>query len=295
MDEARSGPGLESGSGAMGDGTGASRSEASANPGLKQQAMESVRGAREQVMGQVREQAGTAREGAARMVDERKKTLAGSVHALASAFDAAAASLSDGNQARLAELTRDLSGRAQRIASYLEEQDTRGLVTDLEGTAREHPAAFLGTTFAAGLAAGRFLRSSSSATDTGLPATSERGVDFEFHPDAALLSDGSTGYSASGSTGGYGNPGSGYGTTGSSVGATRTGPGDAGFGPTRTDSDGDELRAGGHVGTGGAAMASRAAGSAPIGSGTGGVNAGDLDGSTRGDDPSRSTNGQGGV
>ena len=294
MDEARSGPGFESGSGAMGDGMGTTQSEASANPGLKQQTMDSVRGAREQVMTQVRERADTAREGATRMVDERKKTLAGSVQALATAFDAAAASLSDGNQTRLAELTRELSGRAQRIASYLEEQDTRGLVTDLEGTAREHPAAFLGTTFAAGLAAGRFLRSS---TDTGLPATTEQGVDFEFHPDAALLADDTTG-------GGYGNPGSGYGTTGSSIGATRTGPGDAGFGSTRTESGTGEYRASGHIGTGGAAMASRAAGSAPIGSGTGGLQGGgaigdDLSSTGRNDDDSttsqRGTGGEGGL
>ena len=328
MDEARSGPGLESGSGAMGDGMGATQSGASANPGLKQQAMDSVRGAREQVMTQVRDRAGTAREGATRLVDERAKNLAGSVHALATAFEAAAASLTEGNQARLAELTRELSGRAHRIASYLEEKDTRGLMTDLEGTARQHPAAFLGTTFAAGLAAGRFLRSS-TATDTGVPATTEQGVDFEFRPDAALLADDAAGYSSSGSTGptgetfgsrigesesdtgyraggstgGYGNPGSGYGATGSSLGATRTGPGDAGFGPTRTESGADELRAGGHIGTGGAAMASRAAGSAPIGSGTGGLQGGgsignDLDSTDRNDEsstPQRPTGGEGGL
>ena len=270
MDEARSGPGWESGS-AMGDGMNATQSETSANPGLRQQAKDSVREAREQVTTQVRERTDAAKESATRMVDERKRTLADSVHALASAFDAAAASLSNEQQTRLAGLTRDLSGRAHRIASYIEEQDTRGLVTDLEGTAREHPAAFLGTTFAAGLAAGRFLRSS-TRTDTGLPAATDQGVDFEFRPDAALLADDSAGTRSLQS--GYGNPGSGYGTTGSSVGATRSGPGDAGFGPTRTDSSAGELRGSGHIGTGGAAMASRAAGSTPIGTGTGGLNEG---------------------
>ena len=293
MDEARSGPG--GGSGAMGDGADPTQRAASANPGLRDRAMESVRGVREQAMTQVRERAGAAAEGATHMVDERKRTLAESVHALATAFDAAASSLTEGQQTRLAGWTRELSGRAHRIATYLEQQDTRGLVTDLEGTAREHPTAFLGTTFAAGVAAGRFLRAS-SATDTGLGG--EQGVDFEFHPDAALLADESTGFSSAGSTGatgesfgsrlgetpsgttgfsasGYGNPGSGYGTTGSSVGATRSGPGDAGFGPTRTArASTNELNAPGHIGTGGAALASRAAGSAPIGSGTGGLNEG---------------------
>ena len=239
MDEARSGPGWESGSSAMGEG-GAIQSEVSANPGLRQQAMDTVRGAREQVTTQVRERAGTARDSATRMVDERKRTLADSVHALASAFDAAAASLSDGQQARMAEWSRELSGRAHRIASYLEQKDTRGLVNDLEGTAREHPTAFLGSTFAAGLAAGRFLRSS-TRTDTGLPMASDQGVDFEFHPDAALLADDSpeaasfggstTGYTSSGSTGGFGSTGStgSLGSTGSvgSTGSTGT-PGSTG-------------------------------------------------------------------
>lgn len=298
MDEARTGPG--GGSGAMGDGVDPTRSEASANPGLRDRAKDSVREAREKAMTQVRERTDSARQGATRMVDERKRTLADSVHALASAFDAAANSLSDGQQNRLADWSRELSGRAHRMASYLEEQDTRALVNDLEDTARRHPTAFMGTTFAAGLAAGRFLRST-QRTDTGVAG--ENGVDFDFHPDAALLADdrpeaasfgdSSTGYTASGATsqpersgsfgvsatdreslgGGYGNPGSGYGTTGSSVGATRSGRGDQGFGPTVTGPN-PGLSGAGHIGTGGAALASRAAGSAPSNPDLGGVNQG---------------------
>ncbi len=292
MDEARTGPDI-GGSGAMGDGADPTRGEASAN-GLRDRAKESVREAREKAMTQVRERTDGARQSATRMVDERKRTLADSVHALASAFDAAANSLSDGQQGRLAEWSRELSGRAHRMASYLEEQDTGALVSDLEDTARRHPAAFLGTTFAAGLAAGRFLRAT-QRTDTG--SVPEGGVDFDFHPDAALLADdrpeaasfgdSTTGYTASGTSssertsfgGGYGNPGSGYGTTGSSVGATRSGPGDQGFGPTLTGSA-RGLPGAGHIGTGGAGLASRAAGSAPIGAGTGGLN----DGGVIGDD-----------
>lgn len=272
-DQALNGP--TGGGGAMGDGDVLTRRDASANPGLKQQAKESVRDAREQVMTQVRDRTDEAKQGATRMVDERKRTLSGSMNALASAFDAAAASLGDGDQTRLAGWTRELSGRARRIASYLEEQDTRALVTDLEGTAREHPAAFVGTSFAAGLAAGRFLRAS---TRDDASAVNGEGIGFEFHPDAALLPDDTgagrdtafsgsgTSTATSGSTGGYGNPGTGLGTTGSSVGATRTGFGDAGFGPTRTastetDASGLDVNRG-HVGNGGAAMASRAAGGA---------------------------------
>lgn len=261
--------------GAMGDGDVLARRDASSNPGLKQQAKDTVRDAREQVMTEVRERKDEAKQSATRMVDKRTRTLSESMSALASAFDAAAASLGQENQDRLAGWTRELSGRARRMASYLEQQDARGLVNDLEGTAREHPATFVGTSFAAGLAAGRFLRSSSRDDAT------EQGVDFEFHADPALLSDDTGanragGFSATGTptntgaSGGYGNPGAGFGTTGSAVGGTRTGLGDAGFGPTRT-SDTETQKTGldvnrgnvGNVSTGGAGMASRAAGSAP--------------------------------
>ena len=319
MDEARTGPG--GGSGAIGGGVDPTRSEASANPGLRDRAMESVREAREKAMTEVRERTDGARQSATRAVDERKRTLADSVHALASAFDAAANSLSDGQQNGLADWTRELSGRAHRMASYLEEQDTRALVNDLEDTARRHPTAFLGTTFAAGLAAGRFLRAT-QRSDTG--AVDESGVDFDFHPDAALLADdrpeaasfgeSTTGYTASGTTafpggqaerngsfgvsatdreslgGGYGNPGSGYGTTGSSVGATRSGRGDQGFGPTITGPN-RGLSGAGHIGTGGAAMASRAAGSAPSNPDPGGA----LDSTTTNDDESTDTRTPGGA
>ena len=221
MDEARIEPEIGSASSAMRERWDAPPpSIAPANPGLRKQVTDSVREAREQVTTQVREHVGTAKDSATRMVDERKRTLTDSVQALASAFEAAATSLNDGNQARLADWTRELSGRARRIASYLEEQDTRGLVTDLEGTAKQNPTAFLGTSFAAGLAAGRFLRSSVRATDTGALG--------DFHPDPARVEPVTSGM-------GYGNPGSGYGTTGSAVGATRTGPGDAGFGPVHTE------------------------------------------------------------
>ncbi|HUF11771.1 MAG TPA: hypothetical protein VMN78_01560 [Longimicrobiales bacterium] len=219
--------------GATGDGGDLARREPGTDAGFKQQAKDSVRDARQQVKTQVRERTDQVKQSANRMVDERTHTLSESVNALAAAFDAAASSLGDRRQERLAGWTRDLSGRARRIATYLDQADTRGLVTDLEGTAREHPAAFVGTSFAAGLAAGRFLRAStrddrSSATD--------RGVEVEFEPDAALMADRATSEAAGSS--GYGNSGTGYGTTGSGVAATRTGPGDVGFGPTRTGEGG---------------------------------------------------------
>ena len=130
----------------------------------------SLREAREDLKTEVRERTDQVKRGADRIATERKHTLAGTLESLASAFDAAAATLGEREERRLADWSRDLSGRARRAASYLEENDTRGLVNDLEGTAREHPAAFVGSSFAAGVAAGRFLRSS-QRSDAGFGPT----------------------------------------------------------------------------------------------------------------------------
>lgn len=46
------------------------------------------------------------------------------------------------------------------MASYLEDEDSRVLLHDLEDVARRNPGAFIGLSFAAGLTVGRFLRAS---------------------------------------------------------------------------------------------------------------------------------------
>lgn len=202
----------------------------------------SVREMRDDLKSQVRERTDDAKHSVDRFATERKHTFAGTIEALATAFDSAASTLSEREERRLADWTREISGRARRLASYLEENDTRGLVTDLEGSAREHPAAFVGSSFAAGLAAGRFLRSSSrSDASERMKAAGELDLEVELEREATDSLQGDTrptdpAFGASGAAGGgYGNTGTGYGTTGADVGMTREAPGDAGFGPTRTE------------------------------------------------------------
>lgn len=223
----------------------------------------SVREMRDDLKSQVREQTDRAKDSAERFASERKHTLAGTIEALATAFDSAASTLGERDEPRLADWTREISGRARRLASYLEENDTRGLMTDLEGSAREHPAAFVGSSFAAGVAAGRFLRSSSRPESGArmevageLQGDLERDAEMEgatrgdTRPtDPAFGASGATGGDAS-VTSGYGNTGSGYGTTGAGVGMTREAPSDAGFGPTETSTgpiDTDDSRREGGV------------------------------------------------
>jgi len=118
----------------------------------------SAREAKQEVKERARDVKDDVQERALNAAERRKGSLAESVNALASALEAAASRLDEQQERRLAGWTRDASSRVERMAGYLRENDMQGLTRDLRSTARENPAAFVGTSFAAGLAAGRFLR-----------------------------------------------------------------------------------------------------------------------------------------
>lgn len=154
-DQARGGPQPERGR-ADSPGQRAAEAAGEMKGEAKQQASDAARQAKSKAGDAARE----ARQRAEEKAEQGRRSLTESVTALAMALDAAAGSLEERDQRRLSEWSRDAGERVRRMASYLERNDTSGLVHDLEGTARENPAAFVGTSLAAGLAAGRFLRSS---------------------------------------------------------------------------------------------------------------------------------------
>jgi hypothetical protein len=61
-------------------------------------------------------------------------------------------------ESRFAEMTDGAANRVERLGSYLESQDPRAMMEDLERSARSHPAYFVAGSFAVGLLLGRFLR-----------------------------------------------------------------------------------------------------------------------------------------
>jgi hypothetical protein len=69
--------------------------------------------------------------------------------------------------ARAATRTVD---RMERIASVVRDRDVREVPDDLRALARRSPGAYLGIGLAAGLLAGRFLRSTSERADGAAPA-----------------------------------------------------------------------------------------------------------------------------
>jgi hypothetical protein len=98
-------------------------------------------------------------------VSAQKQVAARKAHALASALREAGATLERDGEAELARYGRQAAEQVERAAGYFERNDLNGFVHDLERTARDHPGAFVGGTFAAGVMLGRFLRSSRPEPD----------------------------------------------------------------------------------------------------------------------------------
>jgi len=70
-------------------------------------------------------------------------------------------------QPQLANYAERAAEQVEHFSSYLKGKDLDQLVHDVEGFARRQPAAFLGGAFVLGLAAARFLKSSSESGQSG--------------------------------------------------------------------------------------------------------------------------------
>jgi hypothetical protein len=76
----------------------------------------------------------------------------------------------------LGSLADDAARRIEGVATGLRERDLDELADEVRGFARSRPVAFVGAGLAAGLIAGRFLRSSGLASTDGAPRTTGSGV-----------------------------------------------------------------------------------------------------------------------
>ncbi len=117
-------------------------------------AKESVMGLKDQVS-----------ERASETVQTKKHALADSLESLVNALHAAEKALRDDNQESLATYASSLTQYVERSSGYIRNNDMNGLMTDLQKAGRENAGMFMGSTFVAGAALGRFLRASSSTDD----------------------------------------------------------------------------------------------------------------------------------
>lgn len=123
--------------------------------------------------------------------EEQKARAAGTAEALADAMRAAGSRLRDRHEERLGEFTDEFADQVDRFSGYLRDNDMRGLMHNLEDMARRNPTAFLGSTLAAGLIAGRFLRSSGRDAEQDGQAAASRPFDRHRPPSHQELSSNS--------------------------------------------------------------------------------------------------------
>lgn len=135
--------------------------------GLESEVREQVAEAKTAVKQEVRELKAHGKDAARQMketaekeIDKRSTQVADGLDSVVRAMYTAADELDGDGQDRLARYTRRAAGQVHRVTDYLHDEDAPAMLTDLEDMARANPGTFLGTSFAAGLALGRFLRSS---------------------------------------------------------------------------------------------------------------------------------------
>ena len=154
---------FESGTGSS---TGASAREG--QEGVAQKAKRLASDAQHRVGDQVQSQVQTGKTRAAHALNDVANTLLQSAEA---------------NDTRADQYIRRAGEQIQRVSDYLQNTDLRDMVVQTENFARRQPALFLGSAFAVGLLAARFVKSSRRAED-------ERGAGFEARrSDADALYD----------------------------------------------------------------------------------------------------------
>lgn len=125
--------------------------------GLKEAAREQAREVKETVS----ETAESVIETADRKADSWSSDLGERTQSLARALRSASGTLRAEGQTEISGMTESAADQIERMAGYLVDEDPRGMLDDLEDTARSNPTWFLGATFALGLLGGRLLRASS--------------------------------------------------------------------------------------------------------------------------------------
>jgi ElaB/YqjD/DUF883 family membrane-anchored ribosome-binding protein len=111
---------------------------------------------------QARELASDAKTRARAAAGRRKDAVADQVHGFASAFRSAAGDLNQREQRFGADCCGQMADSLDQVSEALRRRDITEFVGSVEEFARRQPVAFIGGTVAAGLALGRFMKSSAA-------------------------------------------------------------------------------------------------------------------------------------
>ncbi len=132
-----------------------------------------------------REAASGAKATAVSQLDSQKAAAARGLHQLAGTLQQSGMSMQMDGQGQLAQVVSRAGDQLEQVSRGLATKPISELVSDVEDFARRQPALFLGLSFAAGLAASRFLKSS----DRG-QSLMDRGAEMARSASSAATSSG---------------------------------------------------------------------------------------------------------
>lgn len=166
--------------------TGAARPPTTPSPGMTQSGRDQqaagtgVAGAVSQVKETASQVVDQATEKASQLVDQateqtkpqvesQKERAADSLETTARAMRQTSRHLREQDEEKASQYIDRAAGQVERFADYLRERNLNELVSDVEHYAQSQPALFLGGTFALGLLATRFLKSSRQRSNERAP------------------------------------------------------------------------------------------------------------------------------
>jgi hypothetical protein len=155
---------------------------------VAEEAQGALRQTKERVKEKARETAEDVKQRARRKTDEIKAdadqkadrwttSLGEQIGRVGRALRAAGDKLEDEGEGRMSAISASAAETVERMAGYLRDERPTEMVRDLEGMARRNPAAFVATTFAAGLLVGRFFRAGQPAESASPRTGQERPQD----------------------------------------------------------------------------------------------------------------------
>lgn len=153
-----------------------------------EEAVEKAKQQTEELKNRAKDSAGDLKHRAEQEVDRRSSAVAHRLESVVRALRTAADELEEEGQGFFARYARRGADQVDRAVGYLDEEDASSMLHGVEDMARRNPATFLGTSFATGLAVGRFLRSSQSherdATDGSTTSDRDSGSRGQHHPSS---------------------------------------------------------------------------------------------------------------
>jgi len=128
---------------------------------LIQQAKQQTQKVLEQTQQKAGEVMGQARTQVVSQLESQKDRATGSLESVALALRQTGQHLREQNQTALSQYTEQIAESLERFSGSLSQRNMDQMIGEVERFARRQPALFLGTSFALGLLAARFLKSSS--------------------------------------------------------------------------------------------------------------------------------------